>query len=54
MNHKDERIKKLWDRGVTNPLLIARKMGLPTADRVIEGLIRLKLISVKPRASEGK
>jgi hypothetical protein len=47
MNQKDERIKKLWSRGVTDPAQIAKKLGLQTTDRVIEGLKRLKLIQEK-------
>ncbi len=27
MNKKDERIKKLWNRGVHDPKVIARKLG---------------------------
>lgn len=27
MNHKDERIRKLYNRGITDPKVIARKIG---------------------------
>lgn len=37
MNHKNERIKHLWERGMTSPEQIARKTGLPL-ERVIGGL----------------
>jgi len=44
MNHKNERIKKLWERGVTDLKVIARKIGYsgasltPGIERVKEGL----------------
>lgn len=50
MNKKDEKIKKLFDRGVTDPKLIARKLGYSggatTAgiERVREGFKRLALV----------
>ncbi len=27
MNHKDERIRKLYERGIRDPKVIARKLG---------------------------
>jgi len=50
MNPKDARIKALWDRGVRDPKIIARKLGFSGnattkgIERVMEGLKRLKLI----------
>jgi len=48
MNHKNERIRKLWERGIQNPEALARKTGLPLA-RIHEGLqamgLREKLMS---------
>lgn len=44
MNRKNERIRKLWDRGVTDLATIARKLGYSGAaitagiERVKEGL----------------
>ena len=38
MNHKNERIKKLWLAGITDPARIARKLGLADSTRVLEGL----------------
>lgn len=49
MNTKDERIKKLWERGVRDPKVLARKLGFTGEatqkgiERVHEGLKRLKL-----------
>ena len=46
-NKKDERIRKLWERGITDPRAIAKKLGYSggavTAgiERVHEGLKRL-------------
>ncbi len=40
MNHKDERIFKLWSRGLTIAQ-IARKIGMPdNLQRVLDGLTR--------------
>lgn len=45
-NKKDQRIKKLWDRGMTDLPTIARKIGYggaaitPGIERVKEGLRR--------------
>ncbi len=41
MNHKNERIKKLWEAGIRDPARIAKKLGLPSTDRVKEGLDQL-------------
>lgn len=38
MNLKNERIKKLWEKGLRDPLKISRKLGLVDQQRVIEGL----------------
>jgi hypothetical protein len=38
MNLKNERIKKLWNGGLTDPARIARKLGLASTDRVLQGL----------------
>ncbi len=48
MNKKDERIRKLWERGVTDLPSIARKLGYAAAltagiERVKQALKRLKL-----------
>ena len=37
MNHKNERLKKLIERGIIDPEQLARKTGL-TLSRVVEGL----------------
>lgn len=50
MNHKNKRIEKLWMSGQRDPLKIARKLGLPNEQRVLEGLRALKLI---PDGSDG-
>lgn len=42
MNHKNERIKKLWERGVRDPHKIAKKLGFVGVDRVLEGLTWLE------------
>ena len=42
MNHKNERIKKLWLKGVRDPHKIAKKLGLVGVDRVLEGLTWLE------------
>lgn len=48
-NAKDERIRKLWERGMRDPKLIARKLGFSGEAtskgiaRVHEGIERLKL-----------
>ena len=44
MNIKNARIQKLWDKGIRDPQVIAKKLGLLNVDRVIEGLKFLKLI----------
>ncbi len=50
MNHKDERIRKLWERGVRDHKVIAKKLGFGGSamdkglERVKEGLGRLQLI----------
>jgi len=50
MNKKDERVRKLWERGVTDPRVIARKLGYEgnamTAgiERVNDAIKRLQLI----------
>lgn len=50
MNHKDERIRKLWQRGILDPKVIARKLGYSgnalTAgiERVRQAVARLQLI----------
>lgn len=41
MNHKNERIKKLIQRGITNPEQIAKKTGL-NLERVKSGIEWLK------------
>ena len=47
-NKKDERIKKMLERGITDPRVIARKLGYAGAaltagiERVNEGLERIK------------
>jgi hypothetical protein len=47
MNHKDERIRKLHNRGVTDPQIIAQKIGYSGKSleagiqRVIEAFERL-------------
>ena len=38
MNIKNERIKKLWLSGVKDTQKIAKKLGLPNDERVIQGL----------------
>lgn len=44
-NQKDERIRKLWRRGVPIPA-IARKLGMPgNEQRVVDGLKRLGLLT---------
>lgn len=49
MNHKDERIRKLWERGIRDPKILARKIGYSgnatTAgiERVNEAIARLNL-----------
>lgn len=49
-NAKNERIKKLWDRGVRDPRIIAKKIGYSGAaltagiERVNEALILLGII----------
>lgn len=44
-NHKDERIAKLWRKGLSVPV-IARKIGMPgNEQRVLEGLRRLNLLT---------
>ena len=46
-NKKDEKIKKLWERGITDLKILARKLGYGGAsttagiERVKEGLKRL-------------
>lgn len=51
MNHKDERIRKLWNLGIKNPAKIAKKIGygipniLEGIKRVEEGLERMELIT---------
>jgi hypothetical protein len=51
MNSKNERIRKLWERGVTDPKVIARKLGYSGAaltagiERVKEGL---KALGITP------
>jgi len=50
MNQKDQRIKKLLDRGVTNKAEIARKIGYGGnlaggIERVEEGIKRLGFVS---------
>ena len=53
MNAKNERIKKLWERGVRDPRIIAKKIGYTgnaiTAgiERVNEGLKKEGLINKK-------
>lgn len=37
MNHKNERILKLWNRGIREPERIAKKTGL-SLERVTDGL----------------
>lgn len=39
-NHKDERIKKLWDRGIRDPKVIARKIGY-TGNAIVVGIERV-------------
>lgn len=41
MNHKNERIKKLWDRGVRDPRIIAKKIGY-TGNSITAGIERVK------------
>lgn len=41
MNHKDERIKKLYERGITDPRTIARKIGY-TGGATDAGIQRVK------------
>ena len=41
MNHKNERIKKLWERGVRDPAIIARKIGY-TGNAITAGIERVK------------
>ena len=41
MNHKNERIKKLWARGVRDAAALSRKTGLSLA-RITEGLAHLR------------
>lgn len=49
MNHKDERIKKLWQSGLKDPFSIAKKLGYDDnnieagIERVREALVRLGL-----------
>lgn len=40
MNHKDERIRKLYERGVTDPKVIARKLGY-TGNAITAGIERV-------------
>jgi hypothetical protein len=42
MNRKNERIRKLWNRGVRDPKKIAKKLGLASEERVLEGLAQLQ------------
>ena len=48
-NKKDQRIEKMWKRGITDPKVIARKLGYTGEaitngiERVLEGLKRLGL-----------
>jgi hypothetical protein len=42
MNRKNERIKKLWERGIRDPKIIMKKLGLQDETRVLEGLAILK------------
>ena len=49
MNKKNLRIQKLWNRGVRDPVVIAKKLGYIFDDleegveRVLEGLYALRL-----------
>lgn len=47
MNIKNARIQKLWDQGIRDPQIIARKLGLLDTSRVIEGLKFLKLLPLE-------
>ncbi len=38
MNIKNERIKKLWNNGLKDTKKIAKKLGLQSDERIIEGL----------------
>lgn len=48
-NKKDERVKKLWDRGVRDMSTLARKLGYTGGaiqagiERVKEAIVRMKL-----------
>jgi hypothetical protein len=42
MNHKNERILKLWNKGIKDPVQLARKTDLPI-ERIKEGLKSLEL-----------
>lgn len=41
MNKKNEKIKKLWDRGIKDPRIIAQKIGY-TGNSVTTGIERVK------------
>lgn len=49
-NHKDERIRKLWDKGIRDYPALAKKIGYGGGatdkgiERVKEGLKRMELI----------
>ena len=47
MNIKNARIQKLWDSGIRDTKVIAKKLGLVDDKRVIEGLKFLKIIEDK-------
>ncbi len=38
MNPKNERIFKLWNKGIRDPKIIAKKLGLLSIERVMVGL----------------
>jgi hypothetical protein len=48
-NHKDERVRKLWNRGIKDKSLLARKLGYTGEqtrvgiERVNDAITRLKL-----------
>lgn len=39
-NHKNERIRKLWERGVRDPRIIAKKIGY-TGNAITAGIQRV-------------
>lgn len=49
-NHKNEKVRKLWERGVRDPRIIAKKIGY-TGNAITAGITRvneaLKALNLK-------